>query len=147
MHYWVEHEKPEYMDIAFNSDRSIEDELDKEFRFYLCLFILSAMSCVFFFLPLSDFLSLAFLSFCFLLSSRHYIIFIFLVSIIFIWLIFLIYLYLFLSCPLHHQYCQHYRDLSGRLYLSLSCIFNINLVIIVCLYLNFSICLVVLIFI
>ena len=75
------------------------------------------------------------------------IIFIFLVSIIFIWLIFLIYLYLFLSCPLHHQYCQHYRDLSGRLYLSLTCIFNINLVIIIFLYLNFSICLVVLIFI
>lgn len=30
MHEWVETEKPEYMDVAFNSERSIEDELDKE---------------------------------------------------------------------------------------------------------------------
>jgi len=30
MHHWVEHEKPEYMEVAFNSERSIEDELDKE---------------------------------------------------------------------------------------------------------------------
>ena len=29
MHEWVETEKPEYMDVAFNSERSIEDELDK----------------------------------------------------------------------------------------------------------------------
>ena len=30
MHNWEENEKPEYMEIAFNSERSIEDELDKE---------------------------------------------------------------------------------------------------------------------
>ena len=27
---WEAHEKPDYMEIAFNSERSIEDELDKE---------------------------------------------------------------------------------------------------------------------
>ena len=30
MHRWEKEEKPEYMEIAFNSERSIEDELDKE---------------------------------------------------------------------------------------------------------------------
>ena len=30
MHDWEANEKPEYMEIAFNSERSIEDELDKE---------------------------------------------------------------------------------------------------------------------
>merc|ERR1719228_1316237 len=30
MHDWEAHEKPDYMEIAFNSERSIEDELDKE---------------------------------------------------------------------------------------------------------------------
>ena len=35
MHHWVEHEKPEYMEVAFNSERSIEDELDKEHLHFL----------------------------------------------------------------------------------------------------------------
>ena len=30
MHEWEATEKPSYMEIAFNSERSIEDELDKE---------------------------------------------------------------------------------------------------------------------
>ncbi len=30
MHHWEANEKPEYMDIAFSSERSIEDELERE---------------------------------------------------------------------------------------------------------------------
>ena len=30
MHKWDSEERPDYMEIAFNSERSIEDELDKE---------------------------------------------------------------------------------------------------------------------
>jgi Niemann-Pick C1 protein len=30
MQYWEANEKPEYMDIAFSSERSIEDELERE---------------------------------------------------------------------------------------------------------------------
>lgn len=32
MKNWTTHEKPDFMDIAFTSERSIEDELDKESR-------------------------------------------------------------------------------------------------------------------
>ena len=31
MKNWVENEKPPYMDVAFNSERSIEDELYRDF--------------------------------------------------------------------------------------------------------------------
>ena len=30
MHHWEANEKPEYMEIAFSSERSIEDELERE---------------------------------------------------------------------------------------------------------------------
>lgn len=32
MKNWTEHKKPDFMDVAFTSERSIEDELDRESR-------------------------------------------------------------------------------------------------------------------